>query len=147
MPVRPIWAVWYGSRPPRRQSRRPDFSHLSRRRDGWVIGPVASPAGLGPVRRRSAKGAWDAGQGHPPIAWAAAAVLGFTTTIDAGGTNPERPVTSPGSIMTSHVQTTAAFLVRPVFGCLVPGGFLYGNRLLCVSDSGKLTLLADPVSL
>ena len=30
--------------------------------------------------------------------------------------------------MTSHVQTTAAFLVSPVFGCPVPGGFLYGNR-------------------
>ena len=40
---------------------------------------------------------------------------------DETGVHSARPVTS-------QEQTTAVFLVVPVLGCRVPGGFLYGNR-------------------
>lgn len=62
------------------------------------------------------------GHGHPPITLALAAVLALTIAMWAGGTKPERPLTSFGVIETTQVQTTAASLVNPVFGCL-PGGF------------------------
>ena len=67
-------------------------------------------------------------QGQPPRAWAAAAVLAWTTAMVRGGTYPDRPVMSCRSTTTSQVATMAARRVRPVAGWRVPGGFLKGRR-------------------
>jgi hypothetical protein len=87
-------------------------------------------------------------QGQPPRALAPAAVFEWTTLILVGGTYPDRTgEISCGSTFTSQVRTMAALLVRPVAGCLVPGGFLNGRRTWSAVNTGGTWLVTGAATI